>query len=448
MPSKSFSVFINKRISSFRKTIKVDSDKSVSIRSLLIGSVSNNISHISDILESEDVNSTITSLRKLGVKIIKNKNVYTVHGKGLGSLYANKNLKLNFGNSGTLARLLIGLLTSTPNIILNLTGDHSLKKRSMKKLILLMSKFGASFKPKNKFNFPLKIISSPLPIGIKYKSGVSAQLKSAVILAGLNSYGVTKIFEKNRSRDHTERMLTFNKNVIKINEKKATRTIKIKGKETLKNFKIKIFGDPSSAAFFCSLTTLKKGSCLKILNVGINKTRIGFYQILRKFGGKVKFVNKKMINNESYADIIVKHSNLRPIKASKEYYVKATDEYPILFVLAGLTKGISIFRGIDDLANKESNRIVEMQKILKQIGIKSKLLKGGFKIYGRGLINAENKKIITKNLGDHRICMSTFILAALTGAKAKIKNFETVNTSSPSFLKIMKSLGAKFEIQK
>ena len=140
-----------------------------------------------------------------------------------------------------------------------------------------------------------------------------------------------------------------------------------------------------------------------------------------------------MINNESYADIIVKHSNLRPIKASKEYYVKATDEYPILFVLAGLTKGISIFRGVDDLANKESNRIVEMQKILKQIGIKSKLLKGGFKIYGRGLINAENKKIITKNLGDHRICMSTFILAALTGAKAKIKNFETVNTSSHRF---------------
>ena len=287
-----------------------------------------------------------------------------------------------------------------------------------------------------------------MPIGIKYKSGVSAQLKSAVILAGLNSYGVTKIFEKNRSRDHTERMLTYNKNVIKINEKKATRIIKIKGKETLKNFKIKIFGDPSSAAFFCSLTTLKEGSCLKILNVGINKTRIGFYQILRKFGGKVKFVNKKMINNESYADIIVKHSNLRPIKASKEYYVKATDEYPILFVLAGLTKGISIFRGIDDLANKESNRIVEMQKILKQIGIKSELIKGGFKIYGKGLINAENKKIITKNLGDHRICMSTFILAVLTGAKAKIKNFETVNTSSPSFLKIMKSLGAKFEIQK
>ena len=139
---------------------------------------------------------------------------------------------------------------------------------------------------------------------------------------------------------------------------------------------------------------------------------------------------------------------MKAIHASKEYYVSSTDEYPILFVLAALTKGISKFSGISDLANKESNRIIEMKKILDQINIKSKINKDEFKIYGKGLIDASNKKINVPNLGDHRICMSSFVLALLTGAKTKIYNFETVFTSSPSFLTIMKNLGAKFEIQK
>ena len=147
-------------------------------------------------------------------------------------------------------------------------------------------------------------------------------------------------------------------------------------------------------------------------------------------------------------DILVFNSKLKPIRASKKYYVNSTDEYPILFIIAALTKGISIFEGIKDLANKESNRITEMQNVLSQIGIKSISSKDKLKIYGKGLFNASNKKINVSNLGDHRICMSSFVLAILTGAKLSVKNFETVFTSSPSFLKIMKSLGAKFEIQK
>ena len=153
---------------------------------------------------------------------------------------------------------------------------------------------------------------------------------------------------------------------------------------------------------------------------------------------------KKKITN-LVGNIVVRSCKLSPIKASKNYYVNSTDEYPILFVIAALTKGVSIFKGIKDLANKESNRIKEMQNIIKQIGIKSVFSKNELKIFGKGMIDASNKRIIVKNLGDHRICMSSFILAILTGAKTKINNFETVNTSSPSFLKIMKSLGAKFE---
>lgn len=448
MSFKKFNLIVTKKISPFQKTIKVDSDKSISIRSFLIGSICQDISSARNILESEDVFSTIKCLKKLGVKIQKRRpKEYLIYGKGLGSMFAKKNMDLHLGNSGTLARLLVGILSTTPGIEVRLSGDSSLNKRNMKKLINLMTEFGAFFYPKHKFHFPLKLISSEMPIGIKYKAGVSAQLKSAVILAGLNSYGNTEITEILKSRDHTENLILLNKKVIKIISGK-NRIIKIFGKNNLKSINVDVPGDPSSAAFFTALTLLNQKSFIKIKDVGLNPKRIGFYKLLKNQGAKIKFKNIKKINNEIKGDIHVKNCKLRTIRASKNYYVTATDEYPILFVIAALTKGTSIFSGISDLANKESNRILEMQKILKQVGVKSVSSKNKLKIFGKGIIDAKDKKIIVPNLGDHRICMSSFILAILTGAKTVIKNFETVNTSSPSFLKIMKLLGANFEIQK
>ena len=448
MLTKRFNLTVKKKILPFNKTITVDSDKSISIRSFLIGAISQKFSKVNNILESEDVLSTINCLRQLGVKIKRiKKGKYIIYGKGIGSLYSKKNSKLNFGNSGTLARLLIGVLSTTPAININLGGDNSLNKRSMKKLIKLMSEFGATFIPKNKFNFPLKLISSEFPVGINYQAGVSAQLKSAVMLAGLNSNGETIITEQTRSRDHTENILKGNNQVIKIINKRK-KIIKILGKKYLKPIEINVPNDPSSAAFFSALTLLNKNSSLLIKNVGLNSTRTGFYQLLKKHGAKIQFKNLKKNNNELQGNIFLKNSKLKPFNASKEYYVNSTDEYPILFVMSALIKGTSTFKGIGDLANKESNRITEMQKVLKQINVKSKFSKNEFKIYGRGMVDANNKIIKVPSLGDHRICMSTFVLALLTGAKAKIKNFDTVFTSSPSFLKIMKLLGAKFEIKK
>ena len=447
MSLKKFSVLLNHKVPAFKKTIKVDSDKSISIRSFLIGSICQNISTVKNVLESMDVKSTINTCRELGVKIKKTGvGNYKIFGKGLGSLTTKKNTQLNLGNSGTLARLLIGILTSNPNVQIKLKGDHSLNKRSMKKLINLMSQFGATFYPKKKYNFPLKFISSQMPIGLKYYAGVSAQLKSAVILAGLNSFGNTTIIEKEISRDHTENMILKNTSSIKIMNKDK-KIIVVKGKNELKSLKVFVPGDPSSAAFFVALTLLKKDSSINIKDVGLNPTRTGFYHLLRKHNANIKFLNLKKIDNEIRGDILVKSSEIKPIFAPKKYYVNSTDEYPILFVIASLIKGISTFTGIEDLANKESNRITEMQKILKQVGIKSIATKNTFKIFGKGLIDASNKNINVPNLGDHRICMATFILSVLTGAKAKINNFETVFTSSPSFLKIMKNLGVKFEIK-
>ena len=445
---KRFNLSLNNKINNYKKTIMVDSDKSISIRSFLIGAISHNTSIVKNALESQDVLSTIDCLKKLGIKINKfsPKNYY-INGKGLGSLFAKKNTLLNFGNSGTLARLLIGILSTTPGLEIKLTGDHSLKKRSMKKLILIMNKFGAYFLPKNKFNFPIKLISSKFPIAINYKAGVSAQLKSAVILAGLNSYGTTNILEESKSRDHTEKMLLQNNNLIKIKSQKK-RLLKITGKKYLKQLKINVPNDPSSAAFFIGLTLLMQNSSIKINKVCLNPTRIGFYKILKKYGAKIKFENIKKVNNELIGNILAKSSNLKPIVASKKYYVNSTDEYPMLFVIAALTKGVSTFEGISDLANKESNRISEMQKILNQIGIKTVASNNKLKIFGKRNFDFKSKNITVPSLGDHRICMSTFVLAILTGVKTKINNFETVFTSSPSFLKIMKNLGAKFSIEK
>ena len=445
MLNKKFSVHVSRKISDFKKIIEVDGDKSISIRSLIIASISRNISEVKNILESEDVYSTIDCLKKLGVKIKKiGKKHYAIYGKGVGSFYIKKNSILNFGNSGTLARLLTGVLSTTPNIQIKMLGDHSLNKRNMNKLTMLMSEFGAEFYPKKKINFPLDFISSSLPIGINYESTVSAQLKSAVILAGLNSFGTTTINEKNKSRNHTENFLLKSSKVLKIKKN----IIKVTGKRQLDPFKLSVPGDPSSAAFFVALTLLKNNSFLKIKNVGLNDRRIGFYNLLKKSGAKIKFKNLKKINNEPMGDIEIYSSKIKPIKANSTYYVSATDEYPIMFIISALTNGVSIFKGIGDLANKESNRIKEMGKILKQAGVKCIIKKNEMKIFGKKNLSTKNKFIKVPNLGDHRICMSSMILSLITGIKSNIKNFETVGTSSPSFLKIINELGGTFEVKK
>ena len=451
MLNKSFSVTISKKIKKYKKTILVDSDKSISIRSFLIGAISHNISKLKNVLESEDVVSTIKCLRKLGVKIIKIKpKQYFVYGKGLGSFYAKKNSILDLGNSGTLARLLMGILSTTPNIQIKIQGDKSLNKRNMSKLIKLMNEFGAEFYPKNKSNLPLTITSSEMPIGIQYKSGISAQLKSAVMLAGLNSYGTTTVVEEKESRPHTENILSKSSSqVIKLKKnKKKQNVIKIFGKGYLNPLKLSVPGDPSSAAFLTALTLLTDNSNLKIKNVGLNPKRIGFYKLLKNHGAKIKFKNIRKNNNELIGNIHVNSSKLAPIKAGSVHYASSADEYPIMFVMAALIPGTSVFRGIKDLANKESNRIEEMKKILVQTGIKCKSKKDEMKIYGLKKINNKNKIINVPNLSDHRICMSAAILSLVTGIRTKIKNFETVKTSSPSFLNLIKSLGGKFEIKK
>ncbi len=442
-----YSVLFQERIKDFNKTTNVDSDKSISIRSFLISAIGNDVSKIKNALDSEDVNSCINCLKHLGVKIKKVRNKeYLVYGKGLGSFFCKKNSVLDCGNSGTLARLLIGILSTTPNIQLKIKGDKSLNNRNMFNLIKIMSEFGAEFLPKNKNYFPLTLISSDMPVGIKYNAGNSAQIKSAVILAGLNSFGNTTVFEKKKTRNHTENILLNNSKSIKV--EKNNNLIKVFGRTHLNKINIEVPSDPSSAAFFSAMCLLNKKSKLRIKKVCLNPRRMGFYDLLQKYGGKIKMVNKRKKNNEIIGDILIKSSKIKPIKSKPTYYLSATDEYPIMFVMAALTNGISKFQGIKELANKESNRILEMKRIITKIGVKCKSTKDSITIFGKKNINRRNNLIMIDSKNDHRIAMSCAILALITGNKFLIKGFETVKTSSPSFLKIIKSLGGKFEIKK
>lgn len=447
---KKFSVQINNKINKFNKKIKIPSDKSLSIRALLIASQCIGISKIENLLESEDVLNCLKILKKLGVKIIKNNKIYFVHGNGLNSFRSQKKItKIFVGNSGTTTRLLCGLL-STHEGKFYLYGDQSMNKRDMSRIIAPLEKIGCFFYPKKKYTLPLTIEGTTMPLAQKHiESKGSAQVKSSILLSALSTPGTTTIEEKKISRDHTEIFLNNISANIKVKKTLKGNIISLNGQKNLNAFYYTIGSDPSSAAFLIALTILTPGSKLTIPRVICNETRIKFIKILKKMNANIKIKNLKrdLNSGELIGSIVASSSNLKPITVSKDIGT-VIDELPILFVIAGLTKGISKFNSISELAHKESSRAVEMKKVLTQAGIKCKTTNNSMKIFGSNKIKAKKKMILVKTKDDHRICMSSAILALATGIKTKIKNFQTVETSFPKFLLTLKKIGANFEIIK
>jgi len=291
---KKNSVLISNKIGKFNKTISVESDKSISHRALLIASQCIGVSNINNILESEDVKNTIICLKKLGVRIIKKNKKYIVYGNGLGSFKKPKNNFLYAGNSGTLARMIFALLGTQSNLKVKISGDNSLNKRDMKRIIDPLTKIGCNFYPKNKTTLPLTIEGTNMPLAQKHFEKIgSAQVKSAILLAALNTPGTTWIEVEKISRDHTENLLNKIKADINIKKKKKGHLISLKGQKNLFGFNLKIPGDPSSAAPFIILTLLADNSKLLIKNINCNPTRIGFINILKKMNANIKIVNLK-----------------------------------------------------------------------------------------------------------------------------------------------------------
>ena len=385
------SIVIKDKIKKFNKNIFVEGDKSISHRALLIASQCVGSSNLFNILESDDVKNTIVCLRKLGVKILKKNKKYIVYGNGLGSFKSPKNNYLYAGNAGTLARMLFPLLGTQSNLKVKIIGDKSLNKRDMNRIIEPLSKIGCNFYPKNKTTLPLTIEGTGMPLAQKHLENIgSAQVKSAILLAALNTPGITQIEVKKSSRDHTENLLKKIKADIKIRKIKKGHLISLRGQKDFFGFNLKIPGDPSSAAPFVILALLTPNSKLLIKSINCNKTRIGFFNILKKMNANIKFKNLKKKSGELIGDIIIKSSSLKPINCSEDFVSFAIDEFPLLFIAAATIKGTSKFNGISELRHKESDRIKSVETNLNKIGIKTKSTNSSLTIFGNPKI--KNKK--------------------------------------------------------
>tara|TARA_B100000767_G_C19750559_1_gene530610 strand:- start:635 stop:1960 length:1326 start_codon:yes stop_codon:yes gene_type:complete len=431
---------LNKKIKPFNDRIIIDGDKSLSIRWALIASQAIGKSRAYKILRSDDVLNTLNCIKKLGVKVKIKKEYCEIIGKGINGYNYKKNLTLNAGNSGTLGRLLLGLLIHSENKI-KIIGDKSLSKRDFSRVIEPLSKFGAKFYSNKNNKLPLTIAGteSPKPIIYNEEKG-SAQCKSSVMLAALNTPGLTQIRAK-KSRNHSELLFKYLKLPIKIRKTKKYDFIKIRGKKDIKPFNYQIPSDISSSAFFIVLTALSENSKLLIKNVNINPSRTGVIKILKKMGVKILIKNNRNYKGEGIADILIKSSkNLKAINCPSYLNSSAIDEFLLIFLVASKCKGISFFKNLSELNQKESPRLKWGSKILNMMGVKNDLTNHSIKIYGNPNLNI-TKPIKVKNyLKDHRIFMMSTIAALTCGGEWKIFDPDSIKTSFPSFLKIINQL--------
>jgi len=443
-------IIINRTIKKYNKKIKVDGDKSLSIRFALLASQAIGMSKAYNLLKSEDVVSTINCLKKLGVKIKwdKKNNFCLINGNGLNSYVYKDNLTLNGNNSGTCVRLLTSLLINSPKKI-KIVGDKSLSKRDMKRIIDPLTEFGATFYPKNKNTLPLYIKGSNYLTPINYlELKGSSQCKSSVMLAALLTPGETKLMCK-PSRNHTELLFKYLKIPIKIKKIKNFEIIKIKGRQNFNAFNYNVPSDISSSAFFIVLTLLSKGSKLILEKVGVNKSRTGVIEILNKMGAKINLKNKKNYKGEIVADIHVRSAkSLKSINCPTKLNTSAIDEFLIIFLAAAKAKGVSYFKNLEELNKKESRRLNWGSKILSMMGVKNKLIKNhGIKIWGQPNLKLKKKYEIKNYLKDHRVMAMSTIAALTLGGEWKIHEPESIKTSFPSFFKILKKdLGSKINL--
>ena len=424
----------------------VPGDKSISHRSLIIGSAVTGKIIVNNLLESEDVLATANALRKMGVPINKlSNNKWEIFGSGIGSLSGTNNI-LDMGNSGTGARLLMGLVAGS-DVEATFIGDQSLSKRPMKRIISPLIETGATIENFNNDTLPIKIKGSKITLPIEYESTVaSAQVKSSILLAGLSSIGTTSIIEPSLSRDHTERMLRyFGAKIETIKLKNSKWKITLDGIPTLKPLDINVPSDPSSASFPIVSALITPNSKVKVMNVCVNDLRTGLFKTLIEMGANIKFTNSREINGELIADITAETSKLNGITVPKLRAASMIDEYPILAIAAVKAEGDTIMEGIEELRYKETDRIKAVCEGLQKVGVKTIETHNSMVVKGLGPQGQINQNIeINSNL-DHRIAMSFLCLGLISEKPIKVNDTDTIKSSFPFFLDKMKKIGAKFE---
>ena len=427
-----------------RGTVAVPGDKSISHRALMFGALAVGETVVEGMLEGEDVIATAQALRAMGATIMREEDGrWHIHGVGVGGLLQPETA-LEMGNSGTSTRLLMGLVSSHP-ITATFTGDASLSKRPMQRVIAPLSQMGAAFTTSPGDRLPLMLRGLCPAVPITYRLPVaSAQVKSAILLAGLNTPGITRVIEPVPTRDHSERMLRAFGADLTVETVDGARVIAIHGEATLRPQHIVVPGDPSSAAFPVVAALLVPGSDVTVTNVGLNPTRAGLFTILRAMGADIVFENAREVGGEPVADLRVRHSLLRGIEVPPEIVPSMVDEFPILFVAAALAEGRTTMRGLDELRVKESDRIAVMARGLERCGARVTELEDGMIVDGSGgapLVGDERAPTVAAEL-DHRIAMSFAVAGLASRDGIRIDDMAPVATSFPTFAAMMAELGA------
>jgi 3-phosphoshikimate 1-carboxyvinyltransferase len=424
--------------------IRVPGDKSISHRALMFAGLAVGRSRITGLLEGEDVLATAAAMRAFGAQIARGDDgVWTVDGVGVGSLLEPKQA-LDMGNSGTSTRLLMGLVASHA-ITATFVGDASLSGRPMKRVIDPLSQMGALFEASAGGTLPLMLRGASPAVPITYRLPVaSAQVKSAILLAGLNTPGITRVIEPVPTRDHTERMLTGFGAKLEVGEENGETVISIHGEADLKPMDVVVPGDPSSAAFFMVAASIVPGSDLTILNVGLNPTRAGLLAVLRQMGADIEEIAPRDVGGEPVADLRVRHAPLSGIDVDPAIAPAMIDEFPVLFVAAALASGTTRTSGLEELRVKESDRLAAMAAALTAAGAQVVEHEDGLTIHGTGgeaLRGTGNARV--QSLLDHRIAMSMAVAGLVSQGGVEVDDISPINTSFPTFMGLLREASAE-----
>ena len=423
--------------------IRVPGDKSISHRALMFGALAVGETQVTGLLEGEDVMATAAALRAMGATIEREDGnasgaSWRIHGVGVGALLQPDG-PLEMGNSGTSTRLLMGLVASHP-ITVAFTGDASLSKRPMGRVSEPLGLIGADF---SATMLPLTERGLSPAVPITYRLPVaSAQVKSAVLLAGLNTAGITSVIEPVPTRDHTERMLKGFGADLWVEQEAGERVIRLRGEAQLRPQVIDVPGDPSSAAFFAVAALVVPGSDLVIENVGLNPTRAGLYEVLRLMGGRIEELNSREVGGEPVADLRVRHSTLTGIEVDPALAPSMIDEFPVLFVAAALARGTTVTSGLDELRVKESDRLAAMAEALRLAGARIEEREDGLVIEGTGgdPLAGTDQPIATHL--DHRIAMAMAVAGLASRAGVEVDDTRPIATSFPQFQALLDSAAA------
>ncbi len=423
----------------------VPGDKSISHRSLILGAMCVGETRIEGLLEGEDVLATAAAMRAFGSEVADlGECGWSVHGLGVGGFGEPADV-IDCGNSGTGARLVMGAMATTP-ITATFTGDASLRSRPMGRVTEPLAEFGARAVGQSGGRLPMTITGAKDPVPVNYIMPVaSAQVKSAILLAGLNAPGETVVIEREATRDHTERMLRGFGADIDVNAEAGGRVITLKGHAELRPQAISVPRDPSSAAFPVAAALIVEGSDVLVPNVGINPTRTGFYSTLREMGADLTFENEREEGGEPVADIRARFSpDLKGIEVPPERAASMIDEYPILSVVSAFAEGRTIMRGVGELRVKESDRIDAMATGLRAVGGTVREGEDWWEVEGMGPAGVPGGARVEACL-DHRIAMSFLSLGLGAKEAVTVDDAMPIATSFPTFTTLMKELGASFE---